>query len=203
MATPPVIDARWAYDPLALKQDPGTGKREIGFAVEIPTVQTMNWQLYNIGEWIAYLTEEIGLIEGVTGVFDAIVGAGGYNDINEVMLAMGDTLPVSNVRIFVKNSLSIENTQVINRDGVEIIFHPQASIVKATTQAVGMRIDALRCKITAGRFLNFDEVGGIALELTSNAKNCIITNNMFFNNADSIANSGSNNVIANNIEEIV
>lgn len=203
MSTPPVIPPDWATDPLALKQDPGTGKRQMGFAVEIPTVQTMNFQLFNMAEWIKYLSGEVQLIEAVTGVFDAIVGQGAYADINAVMLDMGNNLPASNVRVFVKNPLSIEDTQVINKDGVELIFHPAAAISKATTQTIAMRIDALRCKVTNGRFLNFDEVGGKAVEITSNAKNCFITGNTFFNCTDEIDNGGANNIVVNNIVESI
>ena len=110
MATPPVIGPDWATDPNALIQDPGQGKRELGFGIEIPPVEYFNYIVNNHGEWINYLSEEVGLIEAVTGVFDAIVGQGAYNDLNAVVADMGVNLPATNVRVFVKNAIISANS---------------------------------------------------------------------------------------------
>jgi len=200
----PVQDAKWATSGSALIADPGAGKRDTGWIVEIPPVEFFNWWMNNVGNWIAYLDEQVDLVAQIQGLYDAIVGVGGtHATINEVMLDMdGVTLPVQDVRIFVKDPQTIIATQIVDKEGVEIQYHPKAFMAKGLTTLVGLQIAAKRAKVLNGRFLNFDEVGGKAIDMTADAKNCFVKENTFDNNTEAIVDGGSNNVKVNNIEEI-
>lgn len=200
----PAQDAKWATSGSALIADPGVGKRDQGWIVEIPPVEFFNWWMNNVGNWIEYLDMQVDAVAALQSIYDAVVGAGGtHATINDVMADMdGVTLPVQDVRIFVKDPQTVIATQVIDKEGVVVDFHPKAFMAKGLTTLIGLQIDASRVKINEGRFLNFDEVGGIAIDMTANAKNCFIQGNTFDNNTDEIADAGSNNVKVNNIEEI-
>lgn len=199
----PSQDAKWATSGSALITDPGIGKRDQGWIVEIPPVEYFNWWMNNVGNWIEYLDQQVDAVVAIQGLYDAIVGTGGtHATINDVIADMGVNLPATDVRVFVKDPQTVTATQVIDKEGVELEFHPKANIAKGLTVVIGLQIDAQRVKIKGGRFLNFDEAGGIAIDMTSNAKNCIVKDNTFNNNTDEIADAGSNNIKVNNIEEI-
>jgi hypothetical protein len=81
----PAQDAKWATSGSALIQDPGTGKRDTGWVVEIPPVEFFNWWMNNVGNWIEYLDCTVDEIVQLQGVYDAIVGSGPgtYASIND------------------------------------------------------------------------------------------------------------------------
>lgn len=199
----PAQDAKWATSGTALIADPGVGKRDTGWIVEIPPVEFFNWWMNNVGNWIEYLDLQVDAVTALQSIYDAIVGAGGtHATLNDVVADMGVDLPAQDIRVFVQDPQTVIATQVLDKEGIEIDFHPKAFMAKGLTTVIGLQIDAKRIKIKGGRFLNFDEVGGIAIDMTANAKNCFIENNTFDNNTDEIADAGSNNVKVNNIEEI-
>jgi len=199
----PAINATWATSGSALIADPGAGKRDTGWVVEIPPVEFFNWWMNNVGNWITYLDTQVDLVLDLEGIYDAIIGTGAYADINAVMADMdGVTLPTTDVKIFVKDPTTPTVTQVIDKDGVSVDFHPKATMAKGSTLVTGLQIAAKRVKITNGRFLNFDEGGGVAIDMTSAAKNCFVKENTFDNNTNEIADAGSNNIKVNNIVEV-
>jgi len=200
----PSINAKWATSGSALIADPGAGKRDTGWIVEIPPVEYFNWWMNNVGSWIEYLDTQVDAVLAIQGLYDAIIGVGGtHEDINAVVADMGVGLPATNVRAYHLGAAVPTITQVINKDGLEIEFHPKATFSKGAALVVGLQIDAKRCKIINGRFLNFNEVGGKAIDMTVNAKNCFIKDNSFDNNTAEIVDAGSNNVKTGNIVEVV
>lgn len=194
----------WATDGGALIQDPGIAKRQEGWRVEIPPVEFFNYWQNLVGNWIEYLDGEVDKVVEIQGLYDAIVGpTGTHATINDVIADMdGTTLPLEDVRIYVLDPITPTVTQLIDKAGVEITFHPSAAFAKGANIVTGLQIDAPRVKIKEGRFLNFNETGGIAIELTSNAKNCHILFNTFDNNETPIEDNGANNQLIGNIEEI-
>lgn len=205
MASKPAIYPTWATDGGALIQNPGSAKQGEGFKVEIPPVEYFNWLLNLHGAWTQYLDQELAKVQEIQGLFDAIVGNGGsHADINAVIADMdGETLPTQDVRIFVKDPLTVLATQVVNKEGVEISFAPKAFVAGGAGLVKGLQVDASRVKILHGRFMNFDEVGGVALELTANAKNCHVLHNSFINNEEDLVNNGANNQLIGNMTEVV
>jgi len=195
----------WATDGGSLIQDPGAAKRAEGWKVEIPPVEFFNWWQNNVGQWVEYFDGEVDKVTQIQGLYDAIVSpTGTHATINDVIADMdGVALPVEDVRIYVLDPISPTVTQLIDKAGVEVTFHPSASFAKGATTVVGLQIDAPRVKIEKGRFLNFDEAGGKAIELTANAKNCFVMFNTFGNNTDEIENNGANNQLIGNMTEVV
>ena len=186
-------------------QEPTAQKKEDGwFPDERPSRETFNWVLYNLDQWVKYLEQEADKATTISGLYDAIVApTGTHATINAVIADMdGVTLPTQDVRIFVEEPQVPTSTQLIDKEGVEISFHPKASMAKGAALVIGLKLDAKRIKVLNGRFLNFDEGGGKAIELTANAKNCQIVGNTFNNNTNEIDDLGSNNVLANNIVEV-
>jgi len=199
----PAQDAKWATSGSALITDPGVGKRDTGWIVEIPPVEFFNWWMNNVGNWIEYLDLQVDAVAALQGVYDAIVGAGGtHATLNAVVADMGVNLPAQDIRVFVMDPQTLTTTQVLDKEGMDIIFHPKAFVAKGLTLVIGLQIDAKRIKITGGRFLNFNEVGGVAIDMTANAKNCYVTMNTFDSNTSEIVDGGSNNTKVHNIEEI-
>lgn len=189
----------WATDGGALVADPGIAKQAQGWAVEIPAVNYENWYKNLVGQWVTYIDTELDVVKGVQLAFDAIVGANGnYASLQEAI----DDLPV-NSRIFVKDPATLTTKVDINKEGMEIFFHPNASYSKGPSLVTGLEISASRVKLKDGRFLNFDEVLGNAIVLTVDAKNCFVKDNTFFNNTNEIQDNGSNNVQSGNIAEVV
>jgi len=205
MVARPSVLVPWTDGNVSKVTEPSGAKKLLGFTPEEkPSPFEFNWQLHFLGLWIEFLDQEIAATAALKNAYDATVGAGGdYADINAVMTAMdGVTLPVQDVRILVKDPLTITTTQVVDKPGVVLVFHPKALIAKGTG-ALGLQLDAERCKVDGGRFMNFSVGGDKAIELTANAKNCFIINNSFLNNDTEIDSAlGSNNIITNNITEI-
>ena len=181
-------------------QEPTAQFKEDAWGIDQkPPREFMNWLFFNNDQWIKYLesiTDE--LIAGAPD-FDATVGVNGtHATITAAIAAVG-----VDKRIFVLDPQSLTATTIINVEGIELTFHPSAAISKGATTTIGLQVDAKRVKILGGRFLNFDEAGGKAIELTANAKNCFIKNNTFSNNTDEIDDLGANNIKTDNMVEVV
>lgn len=204
MATRPTIIPEWTDGAGSKIDQPDGAKTLLGWTPEEkPSPFIWNWLQHYNALWIEYLDQEVQSVQAQKGVYDAIVGIDGtHATINDVIADMdGVTLPVSDVRIFIQDPYTATTTQVIDKEGVSLEFHPRAAFSKGTV-ATGLQIDANRCKVLMGRFLNFQLGADIAIELTANADNCHILNNTFVNNNTSIQNDGANNTITGNIEEV-
>lgn len=182
-------------------QEPSAAKKEAGWLPdERPPREFMNWLFNNIGDWIDYFEGEIDSFAGQSVIFDAFVGAGGtHADINALMADPG-IATIKNVLII--STLALDNTQIINQDGMTFYFKAQAGLTKnGPTGAVkGLQIDSNRVRIINGRFLSFNAGGDIAVQVNGN--NCLIQGNMFNDNDTALDDQGANNALIGNIEEV-
>lgn len=202
----PASKPNWTYtnpDFPTVTIEPTVQKKINGWlADERPPHEFFNWLFFNISEWIDYLDIQTEAISSQLGLFDAVVGAGGtHADINAVM---ADPQTIAGVikNVFVISSIAVAVTQVIDQPGMSFTFHPRATVLKDGA-TIGITIDAPKVRIKAGRFLNFSAVGNKAINMTANAVNCFITENIFMNCATMIDDAlANNNVISNNIEEV-
>lgn len=178
--------------------EPTLSKKEAGWLPdERPPREYLNWLFFNITEWITYLDGVSDALVDQLGQYDAIVGFGGtHADINALM---ADPAIATFKNILVTGSILVDTIQTINQPGMNFTFKPQTSLTMGAAN-IGLRIDAERIRIKSARFLNFT---GKAIEMTANAKNCIINECMFKNNTSMIDDAlGTNNILANNIEEV-
>lgn len=202
MALPkPVKSLDWTDGAPAKVQEPSGAKKALGYiSEEKPDPLEMNFNFFTTDEWIKYLESITDDLIGLQSVFDYVIGVGGTHATINALVADGNVLPYS--RIFVKDAAVVTVTQVISKEGLEFTFHPGAHYSKGAVLGIGLDITAKRVKIMNGRFLNFDEAGGVAVRLSAGAKNCHVINNTFFNNTKSIENLGANNNTANNLDEV-
>ena len=184
--------------------EPTAQKKIAGFlAGERPTHEIMNWLFFNISEWIDHIDDTNQTAVTIRQTFDAIIGGAGatHSDINAVMADAA--LAAQDLRILVAGPLVFVQTQIINKDGVEIFGTPGGTIAKGGNTAIGIQIESNRVKIRDARFLNWNEdPGGVAIQLTATSKNCLIVDNSFHTVTTDIEDDGENNILANNLLEI-
>jgi len=185
-------------------QEPSVAKKQAGWLPdERPPREFMNWLPFNMTEWINYFETTTDTLIGKGIDYDAVVGpTGTHADINEVIADMGVGLPATNIRVYVNTVLTVVSTQVIDKEGVQLEFHPSAVIAKGAALVIGLQINASRVKILGGRFTNFNEVGGKAIDILALGKNCHILNNSFTDSTEEIADAGVNNTKTGNIVEV-
>lgn len=182
--------------------EPSAAKKEAGWLPdERPPREFMNWLFNNMGEWIDYFEAEIDSFSGQSVIYDAFVGAGGtHADINALMADAG----IANIKnVLIISTLAVDNTQVINQAGMNFTFKANAGITKngPTGADIGLQIDADRVRILNGRFIGFNDVG-VDKAMQVNGNNCLIFGNMFNDNDTAIENTGNNNELTSNIEEV-
>lgn len=181
--------------------EPTAQKKEDGWLIdERPPREFMNWLFFNIDEWITYFDGEIDVLAGLGQAFDAVIApAGTHATINDLM---ADVDIASKKRVLVATAQTLTSTQVIDQDDMEFIFKPQAVHSQGAALTLGIQVDAERCTLRGGRFTDFSTGGDKAIQLTANAKNCLIVDNRFNNNSTEIDDLGSGNLLANNIVEV-
>lgn len=203
--TKPSLIPTWTDGNASKLEAPTTAKQELGWVVEKPSHKLFNWLSYYVGLWLQYLDQEVEAVKVVQGIWDAVIDAGGtHSDINEVMADANIQALGRPPRIFHKGPYTATVTQVVDIEGTEIVFGPGGEFAKGASLAVGISIDVPRVRIRNGRFLNFNETGGAAIELTSNADKCFITENSFNNvtkEVDDDNAASDNNVISGNLTE--
>lgn len=111
--------------------------------------------------------------------YDAVVGGpfATHSDINAVMNDANFALLKN---ILVAESLTVNTTQEINKDGVTVIFKPQVEYTKGTATK-GLLINANRVRIYGGRFKDFNVGGDFAVEVSATSKNTMLRD-VYFNN---------------------
>lgn len=185
-------------DQASISVEPSGSKKNIGWlADERPAAEFWNWLLLNITEWINYFETLTDGLANQLGQYDAVIGFGGTHASINALMADAGIATLKNV--LVTDSILVDTIQVINQPGMNFTFKPQTSLSMGAA-TIGLRIDAERVRIKNARFLNFT---GKAIELTANAKNCMIVENYFKNNTVTIDDAlGTNNLITNNLEEV-
>ena len=177
--------------------EPTAAKKKAGwFPDERPPREFLNCLFFNVGEWINYFE---GITDGLSnqlGQFDAVIGFGGsHENINTLMQDPN----IANIKnVLITSSILVDQIQVIDQSDMTFTFKPQTHLTKGMANT-GLQIDAERVRIKGARFLNFTDY---AIELTANAKNCLITECYFNNNTEAINDLGANNLLTNNIEEV-
>lgn len=187
-------------DQATISVEPTAQKKTAGWLPdERPPREYLNWLFQNVDEWIKYFETLTDELKTQLSEYDAVIGFGGtHADINSLMADPN----IANLKnVLISGNLLVETTQIINQPGMNFIFKPSISMT-AGAATIGLRIDAERVRILNARFVNFT---GKAIELTVNAKNCILTNCMFKNNTyppvdDTLG--GVNNIQSNNLEEV-
>lgn len=205
MARPP-SKPNWLYnnpDFATKATEPTAQKKTNGWSPnERPPAEMFNWLQWNISQWIDHFDESNTGAITVRNIYNAVLGGTNstHTDLNAVMA--DTTLPAQDIRILIAGPLVFTSTQVIDKDGVEIFGTPVGTISKGGSTAIGIQVNNLRVKIRDCRFLNWNETGGIAIQLNSSSKNCLIVDNSFHTVSTDIQDNGTNNVIVNNILEV-
>jgi len=188
----------WATDGAALVENPGTAKKEQGWAVEKPNVKFMNYILNLIYQWIVHFDTEVDAVAAQQLNYDAIVGVGGtHGTINDAVAAVS-----AGAKILVKDPFALTVTQVIDKDDILVEFAPTAVISTVTSLALGLQVDAERVRVIGGRFIGFNTGTDKAIQLTANCKNCLVTQAYFLNNDTDIDDLGTNSVLTANVNEV-
>ena len=183
--------------------EPTPQKKVQGFgASERPAPQHWNWLLYNISEWIDHFDETNQSAITVRQTFDAVIGGAGQTHIDLNAVMADAALSNQDLRILMAGPVVFAQTQIINKDGVEIFGTPKGTISKGGGTVIGIQVETNRVKIRDARFLNWDEVGGAAIKLTDTSRNCLIVDNSFHNVTRGILNESKKNITANNILEV-
>ena len=139
-------------DQATISVEPSAAKKEAGWqADERPPREFVNWNLQLQDEWNKYFEETSDALALQLGNFDAVVGFGGtHADINEVMADVN----IANIKnVLITETITPLVTQVINQNGMNFTFKPQAGIME-NGALIGLQITGERVRIINGRFLN-------------------------------------------------
>lgn len=169
-------------------------------ADEQPDARHFNYLFYMAFLWIKHLDEITTNISGTQDQYDAYVGPGGtHADFN----ALGADADIANIRrVFVRNSLALTTTQIIDFDNVEIVFANGAVVTNADDAGTAFRISSNRITLTGARFTNWSNAGDVPIELTNVSKNCVISNCSFFACQDTIQDASDSNHKFSNFVEV-
>jgi len=185
--------------------EPSDGKKEAGFSPnERPPAEYFNWLFQNIQEWIDFLEAEVDAALAARTLFDAVVGAGGTHETLQELMNDPETAAGNIKNVLVATPETLNSTVTLGQNDMSFHFKPQAAVYKGSGLTKGLVIDAERVRILQGRFGNFAATGDIAIELTANAKFCMVTECYFINNDTDVKDVEINNanMIANNIDEV-
>lgn len=187
-------------EPSVVRVEPSDAKKIEGWNVEErPAREFMNWIFHNFQEWIDYLEAQTDAFVASKLEYDAVIGIGGTHATINALMADAD---IANIKsVLVKDSMSLATIQVIDQPNMNFIFKAGVTVSKDTA-TTGIRIDAPNVRLMRARFNGFSTGGDIAIQLTSNAKNCMILESVFKDCDTEIEDNGDNNIYANNLTEI-
>ncbi len=182
-------------------QEPTAGEKQTGWLPnQRPPREWMNWLFFNLGEWLDYFEGVTDGLSALQSTYDVVIGVGGtHATLND---AVADAGVGENARVLVKDPVALAATQVLSKNGWELVFKPSAIYAQSGIVTPGIQITAERIKLSGCRFADFDGGSDVALELDATAKNCIIFNNSYFNCDVNIQDDGTNNALSNNINEV-
>lgn len=175
--------------------EPSPSKKDTGWvANEKPVAEHINWNFFNIDEWIKYFES---ITDTFLASFDAVVGLGGTHATLQAAIDDGSIGTYS--RILVRDPETVDTTISIGKGGLEIWFHPIAAFTKGTA-TIGIQVGAIGVKILNARILGAFTT---AIDLTIIAKNCRIQNCNFDSTVvTDIADAGTNNILQGNLREV-
>lgn len=159
---------------------------------EQPDHRHFNWIFRNLYQWLKHFDEAVELIEGAQSLYDAFVGPGGtHADFNALM---ADPSIANIKRVMVRKSMALTETQIINANDIEIHFAAGSSIVKVLGATKAFSITGNKVRFIGARFDSWSGGGDLAIELTADSKNCLVSNCLFYNCTDKITDLGTNNI---------
>lgn len=169
----PTANPEWATN-LVNVVDPGGAKRTVGWLVEKPPHEFFNYTENAQGQWIRYLEEVTDLLNGILGVWDAIVGSSDAATHATLALALADATIVSDSRILVLDAQALATTVQVSKNGIEIDFHPRATF---SNNGAGTALQILgdRVKVRNGRFTGFT----VGIEVDASADYTRLVDNSF------------------------
>lgn len=191
----PAEKPEWATDGAADVLTPSAGKQVLGWISEKPPYQWFNWLAKFTYLWINYFEN---VTDRVGAEFDAVVGstpASTHTTIEDAITAGAKNILVISPIVLTVN--------VTLGNDVTIRFKPLATITKGGAATRGLILDGRRIRVYDGRMLGFSGGGDVGVELTANAKDCLVSGTMFeLGTTSTISDLGSNNSFTNLIEEI-
>jgi hypothetical protein len=161
--TKPLDEPIWATNPdPTLIATPIEAKQEVGWIVEKPPVQYMNWLFKYIWEWISYFQTltDIGLQE-----YDAVVHSTSGTD--ETLQEAIDRVSAG-AKILVLESQVVDDDPILVDKFVEIVLKPGVEIEKGTSTE-GLSITASGVRIKGGSVSGFIGAGdkGIVIDVAA------------------------------------
>lgn len=155
MAVKPSSKPAWTQSNPAVRTEPTGSKKNAGWGIgERPAREYENWLNFIMSEWIDYFEE---VTDQFGSLYQAIVGTGFYADINAAITAVA-----AGSRILVLDSATINTTQSISKNRIQIDFQPGVIYTKGTA-APALQVQADYCKINGGEFFNFSGGGDSAI----------------------------------------
>lgn len=197
----PTTHLDWTNGEASKVQEPVAGKKELGWSpLERPPAEFMNWLFYTQDLWNKYFESITDVVLASGSVFDAVVGVGGTHESLTALMADSQIATLKN--ILVVSPFALDETIVIDQDGMRFTFKPQATISKATAD-LAFRITGDRIVLDGLRVVNFNGANNEAIRIDNDSKNNMIVNSYFLNNTETIVDNGQNNNFVNNIEEVL
>jgi len=197
----PSVYPDWALT--GTRTNPGTPAINTGYTPDfIPPAEWHNWQFGYLGDWVRWLDQQ-QQINASQFEYDAIVGTNGtYATINAMIAAITGGAQIHKVLVTTPQTLT--STQIITSGIVDLwlTFRPDAVYTKGLTTTPGLSIQGQRITIEGGRWTSFNGGSDVAIQLEAASKNCRIINTNFAGNTTDINDLGTNNVIANIIQEV-
>jgi len=195
----PTSKPDWTDGDAAKVQEPSAAKKLLGWvSLERPPFEFMNFLFFNIDEWIDYFEVTTDGLLALQSTYDAVVGVGGtHSTLND---AIADGGLGNDVRVLVTDVTTVVATQVLSKDGWEIVFKPRASFSQGAATTPAIQITANRVNIMGGRFIDFD--GGSDVALQVDGDNCMIRDTRFLNCDVEIEDNGTNTSISGTLTEV-
>lgn len=159
--------------------EPTGGKKANGWDIdERPASEYFNWLFQNISDWVDYLDATSDVIESFNLFYAAVVGTGPlatHANINDAMAAIA-----AGQRILVISDLTINTTQQVTKNNVQIDVNPGVIFSKGTA-TIGLQVTADGVRINGGRFTGFSTVGDKAVQVDSGSDYTMLRDMRFLN----------------------
>ena len=200
MATKPATKPDWTRTNPTARVEPSGSKKENGWDPnERPPREFMNWLFYSVGvEWLDYFEEVTDGLISLQSTYDVVVGVGGtHATLND---AIADASLGDNLRVLVQDPATLTATQVLSKNGWEIVFKPRAIYSQGAATTPGIQVTGDRVKLVGGRFTDFDGGSDVAIQI--DGENCRVQDCNFLNCDVSIQDNATNTLLTANLDEV-
>lgn len=159
--------------------EPTSGKKAAGWSVdERPAAEYMNWLMQNMSDWIDYIDTVSAALESFNLYYAAVVGSGAlatHSTLNAAIAAVP-----AGARILVISDQTLNVTQQITKNNVQIDINPGVTFIKGTA-TLGVQITATGVRINGGRFSGFSTGGDKAMQVDSGSEYTMLRDIRFSN----------------------